>query len=65
MRLALISAAALLAACSSQQLYATGQEWQKNECRKIPDAAERQRCLGSNSRSYEDYKSEAGKARSK
>jgi hypothetical protein len=63
--LAALVAATLLGACSAQQLYATGREWQKNECRKIPDAAERQRCLESNARSYEDYKAEADKARVK
>jgi hypothetical protein len=50
--------AALLAACSSQQLYNTGQGWQQQECRKLPDVAERQRCEKSSALSYERYQAE-------
>jgi hypothetical protein len=32
------------------------QGWQQQECRKLPDAAERQRCLGSTAASYDDYR---------
>ncbi len=53
----------LLGACTSQQVFGTGQEWQKQQCRQIPDTAERARCLQSAARSYEDYKTEADKAR--
>jgi hypothetical protein len=50
--------------CSSRQLYGTGQAWQRNECRKIPDEQERSRCLSSTSTSYEDYKRQSEAARS-
>ena len=52
-----------LTSCSSQQLYGAGQEWKKNECNKIIDMQERNRCMSSTKTSYEDYKrqSEAAK----
>ena len=31
-------------ACSSQQLFAVGQGWQRQECNRVQDAQERQRC---------------------
>jgi hypothetical protein len=35
----------LFAGCTSQQLYATGQEYQRNQCLRIPDKIESDRCL--------------------
>jgi hypothetical protein len=54
--LALVLSAASLAACSSRAVYQTVQGWQQQECRKLPDVAERQRCLGSTAASYDDYR---------
>jgi hypothetical protein len=54
--LALVLSAAGLAACSGRAVYQTVQGWQQQECRKLPDAAERQRCLGSTAASYDDYR---------
>jgi hypothetical protein len=45
-----------LPGCSSRAVYQTMQGWQQQECRKLPDAAERQRCLGSTAASYDDYR---------
>ena len=53
----------LLAGCSSQQLYIVGQGWQKQECQKLADLSERQRCEKSNAMSYERYKAEADAAK--
>ena len=53
----------LLHGCSTQQLYNTGQAWQRQECIKMPDVQERQRCLDSNATSYEDYRRQAGAAK--
>lgn len=53
---ALVLLSASLAACSSRAVYQTVQGWQQQECRKLPDAAERQRCLGSTAASYDDYR---------
>lgn len=54
---------AALGGCSSQELYGTGQGWQRNECRKLPDVQERERCMASTSRSFDDYQRESAAAR--
>lgn len=51
--------ATTLHGCSSQQLYAAGQSWQRVECNKIVDSQERSRCMASASHSYEEYKRES------
>lgn len=48
----------VLSACSSQQLYASGQGYQRNQCERLPDMGERQRCLEKANMSYEEYKKE-------
>ncbi|MEY3252934.1 MAG: hypothetical protein RL227_1907 [Pseudomonadota bacterium] len=53
--LALITLATL-AGCSNRMVYQTMQGWQQQECRKLPDAAERQRCMASTDASYDDYR---------
>jgi hypothetical protein len=55
---------ASLGACTTQMAYNTGQEWQKEQCRKLPDLAERQRCEKSNAMTYDKYKAEAEAASS-
>jgi hypothetical protein len=50
--------------CSSQQAYGAGQAWQRQECSRINDAQERNRCMASASTSYDDYKRQAEAARS-
>jgi hypothetical protein len=56
---------ASLGACSSQQLHATGAQWQRNECERLQDAAERNRCIGDSKRSYDDYQREKAAAQSR
>jgi hypothetical protein len=56
-------AAVALQGCSSQQLYATGQAWQQNECNKIVDMQERQRCMSKASSSYDTYQRQATEAK--
>jgi hypothetical protein len=53
----------LLGACSSQELYLSGQQWQRQECHKLQDADQRSRCLASTARSYDDYQRESAAAR--
>jgi hypothetical protein len=53
----------LLCACTTQQLYQTGQGWQKQECQRIQDREERGRCEKSAALSYERYKAEAEAAK--
>ena len=57
-----IAAAALITGtgCTTQQLYSTGQAWQRNECNRLMDQQERSRCLSSTSASYEAYKQQSG-----
>jgi hypothetical protein len=50
---------ALATACTTQTAYDSGQEWQKAQCRKLPDMAERQRCEKSAALSYDQYQTEA------
>lgn len=50
-------------ACSSQQLYAVGQGWQRQECNRVQDAQERQRCMQSTATSFDDYRRQAEQAR--
>jgi len=47
-----------LAACSTQTAYHSTQNWQRQQCFKIDDVQQRQRCLKSASTSYEDYRRE-------
>jgi hypothetical protein len=54
----LILAGTLLPGCSSQQMYASGQSYQRNQCERLPDMGERQRCLEKANMSYEEYKKE-------
>jgi hypothetical protein len=49
-------AIAAASGCTSQQMYSTGQEWQRNECNRIIDNLERSRCLEKVNTHYEDYK---------
>ncbi len=51
-----------LPACTSQQVYGAGQTWQRNECNRIPDTAERSRCLKSAATSYEEYRQQKSAA---
>lgn len=46
------------AGCTAQQRYATSQNYQRNQCERLPDVGERQRCLEKENMSYEEYKKE-------
>ena len=52
-----------LPACSTQTAYLSVMEMRKQECRKLPDLAERARCEKEADRSYDSYK--AGTAQPK
>lgn len=41
--------------CTTQQLYTTGQSWQRNQCTRLVDQQERERCLANAGASYETY----------
>ena len=55
--------AVALVGCSSQQLYATSQGWQKQECQKILEREQRMRCEQSAATSYERYQADATAAK--
>lgn len=42
--------------CTTAQLYTATQSWQRNECAKIFDTQERNRCMADTSTTYEEYK---------
>jgi hypothetical protein len=46
----------LCSGCTSQQLYATGQSYQRNQCLHLADPGDRDRCLGNAEASYDEYK---------
>lgn len=45
-----------LSGCTSEQVYYTGQAWQRNECNKIFDRNEYERCMNATNTPYEDYR---------
>ncbi|MBL8439252.1 MAG: hypothetical protein JNM61_13715 [Zoogloeaceae bacterium] len=51
-------AAAIGGGCTSQQLYATGQSYQRNQCAHLPDQTEREKCQRDANLGYDDYKRE-------
>lgn len=53
-----LSALCLLQACSSQQLYNSAQSARQNECLKIIDSAEMQRCMAAANKDYDQYSKE-------
>lgn len=52
-------ASLVLSACSSQQLYGAAQARQRNECNKISDSIERERCMEKANTSYDQYRRES------
>jgi hypothetical protein len=48
----------LLSGCSTRMAYDSAQGWQRQQCFKLEDPQQRQRCLKSASGSYEDYQRE-------
>jgi hypothetical protein len=56
--LVLLFVLGLAGGCSSEQAYSAGQNWQRNQCARIPDRAEYDRCMVDASRSYDTYKRE-------
>lgn len=46
----------LLAGCTAERAYDTGQAWQRNQCNKLPEKVEFDRCMSKANASYESYK---------
>ena len=45
-----------LPACTTKQVYDSALSWQCNQCDRIPDKAESDRCRGKANADYETYK---------
>jgi hypothetical protein len=60
---ALFALQALTTACTSPVAYGAGQQMQRNECNKLVDMQDRQRCMARANTSYEDYKRQADAAK--
>ncbi len=58
-----VSAAALVAVCCVACTQATGQAWQRNECGRIADASEYQRCLERTRGGEDEYRRDVERAR--
>jgi len=50
-----VVAATAAAGCTTQQAYFSAQTWQRNECNKLVEQNERERCLARTNMSYDDY----------
>lgn len=55
-------ASTLVAACSSDQVYNSGQAWRRSTCDQMADREQRDRCIKEADRSYDSFKKEADKA---
>ncbi len=60
---ALLLAAALAGGCTSEQIYNSAQGWRRNECYKIVDLAQRERCLKEADRPYDVYRAATSPSR--
>jgi hypothetical protein len=49
-------AGAVLAGCSAQQWYGSGQAWQRQACDRLVDGRERERCLERAGEPYDAYR---------
>ncbi len=56
----LLLAAVLAGGCTSEQVYNSAQGWRRNECYKIADLAQRERCLVDANRPYDAYRAASG-----
>jgi hypothetical protein len=47
---------AAFSACTAEQLYGSGQAWQRNQCSRMPDKADADRCAAGTNTTYDTYK---------
>lgn len=52
----------LISGCTSEQIYATGQNMQRSQCMKNPDTQEQSRCFKNAETSYDTYQREVESA---
>jgi hypothetical protein len=53
---ALVVVMTAMAGCTWQQAYSSTQGWQQNQCYRLVEQTERERCLANASTSYDDYR---------
>jgi hypothetical protein len=46
----------LITGCTAQQGYGAAQGWQRNQCTKLPDKTDFDRCMSQTETTYESYK---------
>jgi hypothetical protein len=51
--------------CTSEQIYGSGQVWQRNQCLKMPDQDASRDCINNSNKSYDAYKYESQKVEKK
>ena len=49
-------AALYISGCTAEQAYGTAQAYQRNQCNKLPDKAEYDRCMSRTDTTYDSYK---------
>jgi hypothetical protein len=59
----LLVLAVLAGGCTSEQMYGTGQNWQRNQCNRMPDGDERRECMARADVWYDDYAKRVGVAK--
>ena len=57
LRLTFVIVMTAVSGCSWQQAYSSAQGWQRNQCNRVVDQTERERCLSNTSMSYDEYRS--------
>ncbi len=52
----ILPACLTICACTAQQRYYSAQSWQRNECEKLIEKAQREQCLNRANTSYDEYR---------
>jgi hypothetical protein len=64
-RLSAVFAILAVTGCSQHVAYESGQAWQRQECNKLADFAERQRCIDKANASYDRYQRQTEELKTK
>jgi hypothetical protein len=57
-RLFVLAALSLLSACTTEQAYYVGQQFQGSQCSQLPDKHDYDACMNRNRGSYDSYRKE-------
>jgi hypothetical protein len=61
----ILAIALAVSGCAASLVYDSSRGWKQQECQKIPDQYERQRCLKSTAMSYAEYRKTVGQERAR